>query len=476
MPANWGGFIKDLSSYLSDKKEKTSQETADKIIDLYIEALGNKAQPLPGTSLFNPNDPKVLSGKVALKQAFGKAMEMLQKDPDQQKLTFDKKKKDTNFVDPENLENIQKIPSSPSSSGESIEFPEIDEKYLDEIINNSTETFVIKQKDGKKSNKVFDYKTKVDLSAYNGYGIPLSLFGNTISEVISTLSSYGYLPGLLKLISYRNPGYDLVPYINIKGVNTSHGELIKYFIDMYGRGGPYRQIGDSYKSVTGAAEENLTPTIQSELGIIIKLYSEFGLKKWAEIAKPYIEKTAKDKAIEEIKKSENLKEGEKIEGSETILDKSIDQISSFLSISPEKDPYMIMGNALVLFWTTIGVSSPTLFTGPLGVPPSTITVPNTYQIVFPGIPFTVAKGLKIAFNVGANPKFIPDIPFDLFQKNKELAMNKIEEIGKLSSKATASALASVFAGHLLTVKFLYFGQIPSAPSPIPAPSFVYAVY
>ena len=55
-------------------------------------------------------------------------------------------------------------------------------------------------------------------------------------------------------------------------------------------------------------------------------------------------------------------------------------------------------------------------------------------------------------------------------------MKKIEEIGKLSSKATAAALASVFAGHLLTVKFLYFGQIPAAPSPIPAPSFVFAVY
>ena len=475
MPANWGGFIKNLSDYLSSKKEKTAKETADKIIDLYIEALSNKAQPLPGTSLFNANDPRVLSGKIVLKKAFGKAMDMLQKDPDQQKLTFDKKKKDKNFVDAQNFENAQKIPSDPSSSAGAIGLPEVSEKYYDEIIANSTATFIIKQKDGKKSNKIFDYKTKVDLGAYNGYGIPLSLFGNTIDEIIGTLASYGSLPGLLRLISYRNSGYDLLPYINIKGVNTTYGELIKYFVDVYGKGGDYRQIGDKYRDVTGTPEGNFD-AIQSELAILIKLYSEYELKTWLEISKPYVEKTAKDKVIEEIKKSQGLKEGETLEGTGTILDKTIEEISSFLSISPDKDPYMIMANALVLFWTTIGISSPTLFIGPLGVPPSIIIVPNTYQIVFPGLPFAVARGLKIAFNAGANPKFIPDIPFELFQKNKELAMKKIEEIGKLSSKATAAALASVFAGHLLTVKFLYFGQIPAAPSPIPAPSFVFAVY
>ena len=90
MPANWVKFTKDLSEYLSDKKEKSSKETADKIIDLYLEALNNKAQPLPGTSFFNSNDPKVTSGKAALKESFAKAMDIMLKDPEQQLTTFDK--------------------------------------------------------------------------------------------------------------------------------------------------------------------------------------------------------------------------------------------------------------------------------------------------------------------------------------------------------------------------------------------------
>jgi hypothetical protein len=474
MPANWVKFTKDLSEYLSSKKEKSSKETADKIIDLYLEALNNKAQPLPGTSFFNSNDPKVISGKAALKESFAKAMDIMLKDPEQQNATFDKKKKDKNFVDPENLENLQKIPDSPQS--QPIEFPPVDEKYYDEIISNSRVTFFIKQKDGKKSDKIFDYKTKVDLSAFNGYGIPLSIFGETISEVASTLGKYGKLPGLLKLITYTNPGFDLIPDINKKGVSTTHGELIKYFIDLYAKGGPYRIIGDVYRSATGYTEENLTPAIEKELSVLITLYSGEELKKWLEVASPYIEKTAKDKSIEEIKNSEGIKEGENVEGSETVLNKTIEEVSSLLSISPEKDPYTIMANSLVLFWSIIGISSPTLFVGPSGVPPSILPVPGIYQIIFPGIPFTVAKGLKVAFNVGANPKFTPEISFEEFQKNSDLAMKKIEGIGKLSSKATAAAIASVFATHLLSIKFIYFGSVPAAPSPIPSPAFVYSIY
>lgn len=473
MPANWVKFTSDLSQYLSSKEEKSSKETADKIIDLYIEAIGNKAQPLPGTSFFNPNDPKVISGKVALKEAFTKAMDIMLKDPEQQKITFEKKKKDKNFSDPEKLESAQKIPDSPPS--DPIEFPPVDEKYYDEIILNSSVTFVIKQKDNKKSNKIFDYKTKVDLTAYNGYGIPLSIFGSNIEEIKSTLTSYGKFPGLLRLISYNNPGFDLLPDLNKKGANTTHGELIKYFIDLYSKGGSYRIIGDQYRIATGYGEENLTPQIEKELSVLISLYSE-ELKKWFEVATPYIEKTATDKSVEEIKKSEGIEEGEEIEESQNILNKTPEEILSSISPNPEKDPYLIMANSLVLFWSLIGISSPTLFLGPSGVPPSILPAPGIYQIIFPGIPFIIAKSLKIAFNAGTSPKFIPEIPFEEFQKNPQLANKKIEEIGKLSSKATASAIASVFASHLLTVKFLYFGSIPSVPSPIPSPSFVYAIY
>lgn len=470
MPADWKGFINEFTNYLTSGGEKNPQKNADKLIELYLDALSNKARPLPGTALFNKNDPKVTSSKQALKQSFAKAMEMMLKDPEQQKISFKNKKKDKTFFDPATFNVEQNIPSEPPINTDPL--PQIDPKYYDEIIANSTQTFFIKQKDGPKSNKIFDYKTRVDLAVPGGYGIPLSIFGSTIDEVIKTLESYTYLPGLLKLVSYRNSGYDLLPDINKKGVNTTYGELIKYFVDLYARD---RQLGDAYKGVTGSGE-NLTPTIESELAILITLYADYELKTWLNIAKPYIEKTAKDKAIAEIKKSMGLSESQKIEGENEELNKDLnDQLASMM-IDSEKDPYMIMARSLVLFWSLIGISTNTLFFGAVGVPPSTIAVPNTYQIVFPGLPFIVAKGFKKAFNVGVNPDFIPEITFEQYQKNPSAAKKKIEDAGKLSAKATSTALAAVFASHLLTVKFLYFGQIPAVPSPIPAPSFVFAVF
>ena len=473
MPADWRGFIDEFSNYLTSKEEKNSQKNADKLIELYLDALSNRARPLPGTGTFNKNDPRVITSKVALKQSFAKAMEIMLKDPDQQKLSFNNKKKDKSFFDPATFAAEQGIPSNPPTNPDPL--PQIDPKYYDEIIANSSQTFFIKQKDGPKSNKIFDYKTRVDLAVPGGYGIPLSIFGSTIDEVIETLKAYTFLPGLLKLVSYRNSGYDLVPDINKKGVNTTYGELIKYFVDQYARGGAYRQLGDAYKGVTGS-EENLSPTIESELAILITLYADYELKAWLNIAKPYIEKTAKDKAIAEIKQSLELTESEKIEGEDDVVNPNLtDQLASLL-IDSEKDPYIIMARSLVLFWSVIGIASNTLFVGGTGVPPSTIPVPGTYQIVFPGLPFIVARGFKKAFNVGVNPDFIPEITFQQYQINPSAAIKKIDDAGKLSAKATSAALAAVFAGHLLTVKFLYFGQIPAAPSPIPAPAFVFAVF
>jgi hypothetical protein len=475
MPANWSGFIKDLSEYLSSGGNKTSKETADKIIDLYIDSLSGKAQPLPGTSFFNSNDPNVISNKPILKEAFSKAMDLLQNDPNQQKATFEMKKKSKEFVDPSRLESIQSVPSSPPST-EISPIPPVDEKYYEEIIANSPYTFFIKQKDGNKSNKIFDFKTKVDFNAPEGYGIPLSLFGNTIPEVISTLKAYGKLPGLVELLTYTDPGYDIQPDILRRGVKSSYGDISKYFVDLYAKGGRYRGIGERYKSVTGATEETISAAIVSELAIIIGLYSQFELKFWLDVASPYMEKTAVDRALSEIRAQENLLQDQKIEGQDEVENKTSQEIINSTSSGDEKDPYSIMANALVLFWTKIGISSTTLFIGPAGVPPSVIPVPNTYTVIFPGIPFILAKAFRLAFNVGANPEFIPEIPFEAFQKNPDAAFKRVEDIGKNASKATSSAIASVFATHLLSLKLIYAGQIPSVPSPIPSPAFVYSVY
>jgi hypothetical protein len=473
MAANWKGFIDGFAEYLTSKTEKNSQKNADKLIELYLDALSNKATALPGPGLFNKNDPRVLSAKIALKGSFAEAMEMMLKDPEQQKVSFNSKKNDKSFFDPATAESEQALPSEPPIA-DSISFPPIDPKYYDDIIANSDQTFFIKQKDGARSNKIFDFKTKVDLSAPEGYGIPIAIFGNTLDEIIETLETYTYLPGLLKLLTYKKEKdgviYDLRPYtLKTKGINTTYGELIRDLVTIYAKKDKYRDIGDSYISVTGGTENQISPSANSELGIIIKLYADSELQSWLVVAKEYMAKTAKDKAIKEIKESQKIPESEKIEGEDDI------ETQSTGSENPKKDPYEIMAKSLVLFWSVIGTSSNTLFLG-LGVPPSVIPTPGLYQVVFPGLPFILAKGFKKAFNVGINPKFIPEITFLQYQINVSSAIKKIDDASKISAKATSAALAAVFGTHLLTLKFLYFGTIPAAPSPIPAPSFVFAVF
>jgi len=473
MAANWNGFIDGFTEYLTSKTEKNPQKNADKLIELYLDALSNKATALPGPGLFNKNDPRVLSAKIALKGSFAEAMEMMLKDPEQQKVSFNSKKDNKSFFDPATVESEQAVPSKPPVADQ-ITFPPVDPKYYDDIIANSNQTFFIKQKDGARSNKIFDFKTKVDLNAPEGYGIPIAIFGNTIAEITQTLEKYTYLPGLLKLLTYKKEVYgeiyDLRPYtLKTKGINTSYGELIRDLVKIYAKGGKYRDVGDSYISVTGGKPYQITPSASSELGIIIKLYADYELQSWLRVAKEYMAKTAKDKAIKEIKKSQKIPESEKIEGEDDI------ETQSAGSANPKKDPYEIMAKSLVLFWTTIGTSSNTLFTG-LGVPPSVIPTPGLYQVVFPGLPFILTKGFKKAFNVGLNPKFIPEITFLQYQINPNSAIKKIDDAGKFSAKATSTALAAVFGTHLLTLKFLYFGMIPAVPSPIPAPSFVFAVF
>ena len=69
MPADWKGFIDSFSAYLTSKVEKTPQKNADKLIELYLDALSNRARPLPGTALFNKK-PEVITGFVNQLGAF----------------------------------------------------------------------------------------------------------------------------------------------------------------------------------------------------------------------------------------------------------------------------------------------------------------------------------------------------------------------------------------------------------------------
>ena len=114
----------------------------------------------------------------------------------------------------------------------------------------------------------------------------------------------------------------------------------------------------------------------------------------------------------------------------------------------ELDPYDSMALAFIAFWSTSG---PLVFSGLPPVPPATEPVPGTFQVIFPGNPWVLSNSLRRAFNLGLSKKFESD------------------PTGLLSATAISTALASAFAIHLASLKFLYSGTISGTPvvSPVP---------
>lgn len=108
----------------------------------------------------------------------------------------------------------------------------------------------------------------------------------------------------------------------------------------------------------------------------------------------------------------------------------------------EKDPYDELAVAIISFWA---ISGPLVFNPLPPIPPATEPLPGTYQIIYPGDPWTLANSLRKAFNLGLNEKF------------------KDDPTGKLSANAISNALAVAFAIHLSSLKFIYNGTISGAP-------------
>jgi hypothetical protein len=108
----------------------------------------------------------------------------------------------------------------------------------------------------------------------------------------------------------------------------------------------------------------------------------------------------------------------------------------------EKDPYDELASAIILFWT---ISGPVAFQPVPPIPPATEPLPGTYQIIYPGDPWTLAKSLRKAFNLGLNEKFNDD------------------PTGILSANAISNALADAFSIHLASLKFIYNGTISGVP-------------
>lgn len=161
-----------------------------------------------------------------------------------------------------------------------------------------------------------------------------------------------------------------------------------------------------------------------------------------------------------------------------------------------KDPYLVMSSSVVLYWTILGLV-PICFAANPPVLPASIPVPGLFTIIFPGLPFKLANGLRLAFNAGLNPIFIPELdPNGLVEKAASISnsrgseefkallslielQKKLLEVTKdqkLIPKAVSVRLAISFALHLLSLKFLYTGSTQAGPATVPTPGFVLLVF
>jgi len=114
-----------------------------------------------------------------------------------------------------------------------------------------------------------------------------------------------------------------------------------------------------------------------------------------------------------------------------------------------EDPYQIMAKGILNYWKSTGAQP--LSRTP-AVPPCIIAEPQggIYAPIYYGSEMKLTNNLRRAWNTGKSYKFPPAI---------------------VPAKLVATALAISFAYHLIDVKFIYLGGIPTSNGPIPMIGF-----
>jgi hypothetical protein len=165
-------------------------------------------------------------------------------------------------------------------------------------------------------------------------------------------------------------------------------------------------------------------------------------------------------------------------------------------LASKTDPYLVMASSVVLYWSLVG-AVPICFAAGPPIPPASIPTPGLFTIIFPGLPITLSKKLRLALNAGLDPKLSPKFDPDgkiaslaLLSGSRESAEYKALTQGqkahdallkslketKAVPLAVSTKLALAFATHLLSLKFLYTGATQAGPATVPTPGFVLSVF
>ena len=430
MPADWPTFIQEVSDKLSSQTIKSKTEMAELVSDQYVKATVNKAQ--------SPFGNTHQSGKKEiLFLAFKKALDELETNPGP---TFEEKEKDPAFANLE--EEIPKAPTidfaqekeflawakeNPSSSPDFryFQFFSPDKpipKTAEEAIPAIAERILF-QNDG-----TVVFKSWVSLLNFGFAGE----IGKKVEE------EYKKLTEGLSDDAIRNKKEKIKLSRKIFQIDYTEGQkgvpefLTKQFIAKFTYTGKAELTISAGVSLAGDLIRNVTNSdgVSSKLKEKVRDYGsptsgEYqgyldALQKWTQ--------SLAQKSTEEEKKA---------------------------STQEAKDPYEIMAKGVLDYWKS-ALQQPLSANPP--VPPCVIAPPGL--------------GLYIPVSYG-NQKQLADLLRRAWNSGKQLKFPGSE---KPASKLVASALAVCFATHLLQLKFIYSGGIPTPSGPAPMIGFVPFVF
>ena len=481
MPADWSSFIKNVSEKLSSRTLKNNDDLARFISDQYCLATVGKAQsPFGNTHLEGVRNVLYLG--------FKKAFDEL---TNSQSPTFEEKEKDPMYADLK-----EEVPTSSSS-------------------DFNTESEYLKWANSNENSPSFKYfqffedlteypKTEKEAVPFIARRIIFQYDGSSnFLKWLKTLprGNFGSIGKLVydEFLKVAKSPIDLKIGQEVEGT-TSEGEIVSGKISKIVKVENETEYYISYKSsnvnsvTKKLKKETITVPVNSEQlkvkkdGIdlnkkIFQLEHADDPKKIPEyLTSKFIAKFTYDPSVDtNIKISnllsvfENLINGKinnkvKIYGDNKSGEKKryLDSLQNWIMSEAEAgkkleesdqseptDPYEIMAKAIIDYWKS------TLFkplTSSPPVPPCTLSLPlgGTYLPVYYGNRKSLANFLRRAWNSGKSFKY--------------------PGTEKIASQTVSTALAFSFAKHLLEIKFVYQGGIPSPTGPVPMLGFVPAIF
>ena len=478
MPADWKSFIDNVSKKIESQDIKDSEDFANFISDQYLKATVDKAQSPFG------NVHKKGSSDI-LVSSFARAFKMLESETSP---TLEEKESDPMYADLE-----EKLPET-SVEG-AIDQIELDFRDWTDLNKEDIEPFKYSQffsqfpgfpKDRSQTIKELSRKLISQFSRYNSvsyiewlYSLKYGTYSDWGSDVLKEIARVlieesGSKESTLNLIDVSKNLDDINITERILQVDNSTNPervpdyLTKDFIVKFS----YSPSNDSdfFKKIVGKSDYDLSSTIKET----VFPNNEISIKKVISVlSDEYPESSLLNSYINanlfdyegvptffnlsiESKRKEYDEENERYRN---LRIKWIEGIAN--SEKPqedpveENDPYHIMARGIIDYWKST-LDQPLSSTPP--VFPALIVQPQggKYIPVYYGSQKNLANYLRRSFNTGKK-----------FKRTGEIT---------IASKLVSTAIAFSFAMHLLELKFIYRGGIPTAKGPTSMIGFVPLVF